>query len=346
MTTMRTRFNERVLPALAGAVMLTLLAGCGRDEASALGPAPAAPERSAPLFPWYRVDPGWPLRPPNVAWGDMPGVAVDGEDRVWLFTRAKPPVQVYDTDGKFLFSWGERIVNRAHHIEIDPEGNVWLADMGDHVIRKCTADGRVLLTLGTPGALGEDESHFDKPTDMAVTATGDVFVSDGYGNNRIVHFDRKGRFVKAWGKKGTAPGEFNLPHAIAADSQGRLYVADRTNARVQVFDGKGTFLAEWRDLIVPWGIWVTPADDIWVCGSSTMPAEGDTVPCCPPKDQLFMRFDRNGKLLQLWTVPKGADGKEQPGELNWVHAMALDSEGNIYAGDIMGKKAQKFVLQR
>jgi hypothetical protein len=116
---------------------------------------------------------------------------------------------------------------------------------------------------------------------------------------------------------------------------------------VQVFNQSGKLLDVWRDLVVPWGFWVTKQDEIWVCGSSPMawpPGEGGFG--APPKDQLFMKFDTSGRLRQLWTVPKGQDKQEKPGELNWVHCLALDSQGNIYAGDIMGKRLQKFVRQK
>jgi hypothetical protein len=179
---------------------------------------------------------------------------------------------------------------------------------------------------------------------MAVTPAGDVFVSDGYGNARIVHFDKNGKYVKAWGSLGSKPGQFSIPHAIAVDSKGRLYVADRNNVRIQVFDQDGKLLDVWQNLIVPWGFCITAKDELWVCGSSPMQwRKEDGALGCPPKDQVFMKFNPDGKLLQLWTVPKGADGLEKPGELNWVHAIAVDSKGNLYAGDIKGKRAQKFV---
>ncbi len=292
----------------------------------------------------YEVDAKWPQKPSGVAWEAVPGVAVDAQDRVYVFTRADPPVQVYDADGKFVRAWGKEHVKSAHHLKIDHEGNVWAADIGYHVVMKFTPEGKLLLTLGTRDHAGRDETHLDKPTDMAVSPSGDVFVSDGYGNARVVHFDKNGKYVKAWGTLGSKPGQFSIPHAICMDSKGRLYVADRNNGRVQVFDQAGKLLDVWNNLLIPWGLAATKQDEIWACGSS--PAqwrpEADNLGV-PPKDQLFMKFNTDGKLLQLWTAPKGADGLERPGELNWVHAVAVDSRGNLYAGDIKGKRAQKFV---
>lgn len=292
----------------------------------------------------YDVDPKWPQRPDSARWGDMPGVAVDANDNIYVFTRAEPPVQVYDPSGKYLRGWGSDIIKRAHHVKIDPEGNVWLADIAYHTLSKCTPNGKLLMTLGTKGAAGRDQKHFDKPTDVAVTPAGDIFVADGYGNSRVVHFDKNGNYIKEWGELGSKPGQFNTVHAIAVDSRGRLYVADRNNARVQIFNQEGKLLDIWNNLIVPWGFHITKADEIWVCGSSPMQwRKTDQSLGCPPKDQLFMKFNPDGKLLQLWSAPKGADGLERPGECNWVHAIAADSKGNLYVGDIIGKRAQKFV---
>ena len=264
--------------------------GKARPEAVAKPKLPPYPRVN--LATVYVADPSWPRKPDGLRWGAMPGLAIDGKDRVYVYTRAVPPVQVYDADGTFLKSWGEDLVKDPHHIRVDRRGNVWLADTGHHVVMQCTPDGKLLKMLGTKGEPGEDEAHFNLPTDMAVTPEGEVFVSDGYGNSRIVHFDRDGKFVKAWGKLGIRPGEFSNPHAIALDSKGRLYVADRSNGRVQVFDQGGRFLDEWRNLVIPWGLWITPDDEVWVCGSTPMPwRETDVILGNPPHDQVFMRFD-------------------------------------------------------
>lgn len=293
----------------------------------------------------YEVDPNWPKpRPAGIQWGRMPGVAVDARDQVWLFTRAKPPVQVYTPDGRLVRSWGSELINTAHFLRLDPRGNVWVADVTGHVVLEFTPEGKLLRTLGTRDVPGEDATHFNRPTDMAITPAGDVFVSDGYVNSRVVHFDPQGRFVKAWGKAGHGPGEFCLPHSIVVDSQGKLYVADRSNARIQVFDQQGRFLAQWRNIMVPWGLAITKDDQIWACGCSPMGwRKEDKHLSCPPKDQLLVKFDTSGRVLQLWTLPLGQEGKERPGEVNWLHGVDVDSKGNLYVGDIMGKRAQKLL---
>ena len=293
----------------------------------------------------YKVDPNWPRRPRNAKWGEMPGVAVDAKDQVYLFTRADPPVQVYQADGKFVRSWGKEEVRTAHYMRFGADGNVWVADTGKHVVMQFTPEGKLLRTLGTPGKLGCDGTHLNQPTDMIATKDGEVFITDGYGNSRVAHFDAKGKFVKAWGKFGEAPGQFNLPHGIVVDSKGRLYVADRNNGRVQVFDREGKFLAQWSGLMVPWGLWINGKDEIWACGSSHMPKKGKWRGL-PPKDQILIKFDTSGKVLEAWSVPMVVKGKKpQPGQVNWLHAMALDSKGNIYLGDIKGRRAQKYVRQ-
>ena len=309
-------------------------------------PPPVYPRVNASL--WFEVDPLWPQRPGDIKWAAVPGVAVDKDDNVWLYTREDPGVQVYSPEGKYLFGWGKGA--GAHHIEIDKEGNIWIADFLQHIVQKCTREGKVLMTLGVPGEAADDEAHFYMPTDMAIASNGDVFVSDGYGNARVVHYTKEGKFVKAWGSIGNDDGKFSIPHAIAIDSKDRIYVADRNNCRVQVYNIAGELLDSWKNICIPWGFWITPEDEIWVCGSSPMPWQIDskypTAPLgCPPRDQLIMKFDTSGKLLQMYGFPKGEDGAEQPGELNWVHCIAFDSKGNVYLGDIQGKRLQKFVLK-
>lgn len=326
---------------------LVVLAAISISDVRAQDPLSAkrAPRVAYPrvnLAVGYDVDPKWPLERDH-AWGAMAGIALDASGQIWLFHRGDLAVQLFTTAGKRVKSWGRGQFREPHQVRIDVEGSIWLVDSGLHVVRKYTPDGKLLLALGTADEPGEDSAHFNRPTDVAVTPAGEIFVADGYGNNRIVHFDPEGRFVKAWGELGSRRGMFSLPHSIAVDSRGRLYVADRNNARIQVFDQAGRCLDEWRDLMVPWHIVVAEHDEIYVCGSSPMrwpklPIPGLLVGI-PPKDQLVMVFALDGRVKRLWSFPKG----QKAGELDWVHGLAVDRQGNLYLGDIQGKRAQRFL---
>jgi DNA-binding beta-propeller fold protein YncE len=294
----------------------------------------------------YVFDPTWPHKPDRFKWGQMPGITVDTHDHVYIFARSQPGVQVYQTDGTLLRAWDIEDVSGAHYIRIGPAGNVWAANIENHVVRKYSPKGKLLLTLGEVGRAGTDERHFDKPTDMAILPSGDIFVSDGYGNRRVIHFDATGKYVNQWGEAGTKPGQFALPHSIVADSHGRLYVADRENARIQVFDTKGKPLAVWANVITPWGLWMTKNDEIWVCGSSCVKEDGtDEWIVLPPSDQVVMKLNQKGEVLLRVPLRKTIVPPGKSGELNWVHGVALDSQGNLYLGDIQGGRAQRFLLK-
>jgi DNA-binding beta-propeller fold protein YncE len=295
----------------------------------------------------YVVDPTWPQKPDSFKWAQMPGITVDAKDNIYIFTRSQPGVQVYKADGTLLRSWDVEDVNGAHFIRIGPAGNVWTANIANHVVRKYSPKGKLLLTLGEVGRAGTDESHFDKPTDMAILPGGDVFVSDGYGNRRVIHFDATGKYVNQWGEDGARPGQFALPHSIVADSLGRLYVADRENARIQVFDTRGKLLDVWTNVVTPWGLWITKNDEIWVCGSSCVKKDGsDEWIVLPPSDQVVMKLNQKGKVLLRVPLQKTIIPPGKSGELNWVHGVALDSQGNLYLGDIQGGRAQKFLRKQ
>ena len=291
------------------------------------------------------ADPAWPQKPESFAWGAMSGVTVDDHDRIYVFNRSEPTVQVYGADGALIRSWSTANPEGTHFIKLDPDGNVWVADFRSHIVQKFTPAGKLLLTLGEAGQSGCDESHFAGPTDIAFLPSGDVFISDGYGNRRVVHFDKQGHFVKAWGEEGTGPGQFALPHAIAIDSKARLYVADRNNARIQVFDTEGKLLDVWDDLLMPWGFAMTEDDELWVCGASRVRKPGnDGWVVIPPPDQLLMKLNAAGELLLRVTLDKIAVAPGKLGEVDWLHTIAVDSKENIYLGDIQGKRIQKFSL--
>lgn len=327
---------------LARCVLPAVVAACGT-----WGGALGAQYPKINLAVGYQVDPAWPQKPAGIKWRYVTGVAVDADDRIWVLNSLDPPVQVYDAQGNLLDAWGEGQFNLPHFIRIDPQGNVWAADFRQHTVRKFTPQGELLLTLGVPDMPGGDEAHLNGPTDMAIAPAGDVFVSDGYGNNRIVHFDAQGKFVKTWGKLGVKAGELSQPHSIVIDSQGRLYVAERNNARIQVFDQAGNSLAQWRNLVNPWGLWVTPADEILVSGSSPKRWTELGNLGNPPTDQLVMKFNSDGRVLELWTFPLARPGELVPGHLDWVHGIAADSKGNLYLSDVADEslthRVQKFI---
>jgi DNA-binding beta-propeller fold protein YncE len=204
--------------------------------------------------------------PEGWSFGRVSAVATNGRGEVFVFHRGEKadPIVVFDDRGKYLRSWGRGMFGNEHGLRVDREDNVWVTDNGNHVLMKFSRDGRLLMTLGVRGQAGADGKTFNRPTDIAFAANGDFYVSDGYGNSRVVKFAADGRYLLAWGKKGTGPGEFDTPHAVQTDSRGRVYVSDRENNRIQIFDPDGKLLKIWTHLGATQGIFITPRDEMWV----------------------------------------------------------------------------------
>ena len=184
---------------------------------------------------------------------DVASVAVDSKDRVYLFNRGAHPMVVLDREGNFITSWGEGLFNRAHGLHIDADDNLYCTDDGDHTVRKCSTDGKVLLTIGIPNKPAPFMSGepFHRCTHTALSPKGEIYVSDGYGNACVHKYTPDGKLIKTWGEPGTDPGQFNIVHNIATDADGWVYVADRENHRVQVFDGNGKYETQWNNLHRP-----------------------------------------------------------------------------------------------
>jgi DNA-binding beta-propeller fold protein YncE len=274
--------------------------------------------------PKYQVVAGWAKLPEGSKLGGVTGVATDAADRVYVFHRGKQPIMVFDKDGKFLRGWGDDQVKTAHGLRIDSSGNVWTTDIGNHLVIKYDPEGKVLLTLGKKDQPGDGTDQFNKPADVAVAPSGDIYVADGYGNSRVIKFNKEGKFLKEWGKKGTGEGEFNIPHAIVLDAKGRVYVGDRENNRVQVFDADGKFLAVWKDSGAPFGLFLG--------GERMLVADG--------RGSQVRVLDRDGKLLGRW----GEKGME-PGQFGLPHWICADSKGAIYVAEVDGKRVQKFLAK-
>ena len=331
-------------------ITLTVVAFAASVRAPLLAAEKKASASAGKTASSYKVVHGWPVLPEGHVLGQVPGLAVDSHNHVFVFDRVDHyagPNRVSKNDelidvstihcfegatGKHVTSWGANTFWMPHGLRTDRDDNIWVTDIGLHQIMKFTHDGKLLMTLGVKGELGLDGKHFNKPTDIAFAADGSFYVSDGYGNSRVAKFSAKGEFLFDWGRKGNKPGEFDLPHGIATDSQGRVYVADRSNARVQVFKEDGTFLHEWKstDLGRPWAVTVGPDGHVYVVDG------GDLKPR-PPDRCHVLKLDQQGNILEKWATHGNYDG-----QLYWGHTIAVGKDGAVYVGDILGMRAQKF----
>jgi sugar lactone lactonase YvrE len=226
-----------------------------------------------------------------------------------------------------------------HGLFVDRDGNPWITDgradkdkKKGHTVLKLSPEGKVLMTLGTPGVAGEDERHFNSPSDVVIAPNGDIFVADGHGDKttaRIVKFSKDGTFIKAWGKEGTGPGEFNVPHGLGLDSAGRLFVADRANNRIQIFDQDGKFIAEWRQFGRPSGLWIDKDDTLYVADSQSSEKLNPGY-----KQGIRVGSAKDGKVTAF------IEDIYHPGALEGV---GVDGEGNIYAGYTNAMDLRRFV---
>ncbi len=264
----------------------------------------------------YRLVEGWAQLPEGMEWGQVISVDADAEGNLYVFHRAEPPILKFDPSGKLLESWGEGMFVRPHGFHVDQDGFLWATDQRGHQVFKFSPDGRLLLTLGKKGVAGEGPDTFNGPTDVAVAANGDIFVTDGHGNARVVKFSKDGQFIKTWGSKGAGPGELDLPHTIAIDTRGRVFVGDRSNHRIQIFDQDGRFLDQWTQFGWPSGMVITSDDTIFVADYQSK--KGITVGSA--KDGSVTAFIDQ-------TEPEG---------------VAVDAMGNVYAGEVAGRMLKKF----
>ena len=294
----------------------------------------------------------WEELPDGFTHFDVPDVAVDGDDNVYLLTRLQPRILVYTRDGRYLRSWGEdSFSNRPHGLTAAPDGTLYYVDEGEHIVRHFDAEGNDLGYIGTPGIpsdTGHDKSGksayervatvvrgagpFNRPTALAVGPDGDLYVSDGYGNARIHRFTPEGELINSWGEPGIGPGEFHVPHSILVLDDGRVLVADRENDRVQVFDSEGTFLEIWDDVQRPTALTVDAAGAIYVGELAWWPGERSWVDgfVYRQKPARISILDSRGRPQVRWTSE--GDGRG-PGRFIAPHGLAVDSYGDLYVGE-------------
>ncbi len=281
----------------------------------------------------FETVPDWPRLPAGMGLKEVAAVAVDREDRVFLFTRGDHPIMVFDRDGSFLSSWGEGIFSAPHGASSAADGSLWLVDEGDHTVRRCSVEGKVEREIGTPNAPAAFHSGapFNRPTHAVVDpGTGELYVSDGYGNARVHRFDQDGRRLASWGGSGTDPGEFNLPHNLALDRDGRLYVADRENHRVQIFDRSGRVLDQWVNMHRACALWIEadgPRDHVYVSELGPTYPFNKEAPGLGPRISVYTTA--GDCVARIGNGPAG----EGDGDFITPHGLAMDSRGDLYVGE-------------
>ena len=291
-------------------------------------PDPAQMEQAPDLG--YRPVPHGLRLPDGLSLGAPSSVAVTAGGHLVVFNRGDHPLVEFDRDGKFVRSMGEGLYVRPHGMRIDAQGNIWTTDVAGHTVTKMNAQGQVTLVLGVKGQSGDwNESAgsrlLNEPNDLAFGPAGVVFVVQGYGraDPKVLKFDRNGKLLKAWGGKGAGPGQFDIAHSAAVDANGLVYVADRQNRRVQIFDADGTFLKEWKYKGLPCGLHIGPGQ------------------------QMYLATGFAGQILKLDSSGKASAATGQPGkalgEFGEAHYLTLGPQGEIYVADTVNPGLQKFV---
>jgi sugar lactone lactonase YvrE len=278
----------------------------------------------------YVYDPSWGRLPDGIAeWGVVPAVVVDSRDRVYVLRRGPRPVTVYDRTGDIVAVWGDQFERGAHglHLRQEADGEyLYFTDVARHCLVKCTLDGRELWTLGEPGRVGREGEPFNRPTDVDFAPEGDFYVSDGYGNSRVHHYDPQRRLIRSWGEPGSGPGQFKLVHDVWFDTRGgrrRVWICDRENNRLQLFTPEGEFVEEKTGYWRPNGIWVDPQGFLYVAEL------GGRVTILDPQDRLVGHV--------------GGTPSRAPGQLLKPHAIWGDSRGGLYVAEVEdGARIQRF----
>ena len=278
----------------------------------------------------YVMDPNWPKPlPEGIEWGQVPNVTIDQDGYIYAFHRSDPPVLKFDKEGNLVDSFGStNWVATPHGFRVTPDGDIWATDynpQSGHTITKIDTSGRILLRLGARGFIGTGPNTFNGPTDVAQAPDGSFFVADGHWNNRIVKFDKDGRYVMEWGKKGSGQGDLNVPHTIVIDRRGRVLVGDRSNERIQIFNQDGEYLDEWDQFGRPSGMFIDLNDVLYVA------------------DYEKLRRVTYGSA-EDGTVTGFIEGSEPEG-------IVVDAEGNVYTGEVTGGQGgegriiRKFIKQ-
>jgi len=279
----------------------------------------------------YETEEGWGKVPEGYEFPDAPGVTVDSKDNVYVLNRGPHPVIVFDKAGNFVRSWGEGEFNsRAHGIFCSPDDHIWTVNDNQHCVKKYTTEGKLVLTIGKEGEPAQKwgGQPFNTPTNAAVSPnTGDIYITDGYGNSRVHRYTSEGKHIVSWGAPGIAPGEFQIPHNVVIDENETVYVTDRDNYRLQVFDNMGNLQNIWYNIYEPQAMCMDKEGLIYV-GEQRMTND---LKDCPTVGHRINVFNRQGERLERIGDPMLGDG---PDQFIAPHGIGVDSEGNLYVGEV------------
>lgn len=283
----------------------------------------------------YELVDGWAKLPEGWSFYEVCGLAIDSQDNVFVLNRGEHPIMVFDREGNMLTSWGEGLFKRAHGAGIGPDGSIYCTDDELHVVYKFTPEGKLLQTLGNKGqpsdtgyikdwfdffwsltTITRGSPPFNRPTGVALSASGEIYVSDGYGNARVHKFAPDGTLLFSWGEPGFATGQFRLPHFVSVDKEERVWIPDRENNRIQIFDAHGQFLTQWTELVRPTDICIDNDGIVYI-------------------SELCLRvsiFSNDGNPLACFG---NEDGKDREQALFLApHTISVDSRGDIYVGEV------------
>jgi sugar lactone lactonase YvrE len=268
--------------------------------------------------------------PPGANFGGVSGIAINSRGHIFVFHRGPGPLMQFDADGRFIQAFGDGLFTRPHGLRIDPEDNIWVTDVGAHFAAKLSPEGRILLILGLDGRVGEWHPYghlrlLNEPNEVVAGPNGELYVLQGHGKAEcaILKFDADGAFIDCWGKTGTGPGEFDVPHSLVIDPEGNLLIADRSNARIQVFNRDGKFIRESPYPGTPCGLCIAPDGKLWL-------AHGH--------DGRIFALGNDGAVVGAM----GGQGKA-PGQFGEAHYIAASTRGEIFVADPLNWRVQKFV---
>jgi hypothetical protein len=326
---------------------MKLLVAVALCAAAAFAQTPAK-SRNAPDIPFDSV-PNFLEFPPNIHMGEGIGVATNSKGHIFVYTRSQATrLFEFDAQGKYIRELGEGLYGLvfAHAVRVDPEDNIWAVDEGSNMVIKFNPAGRVVMVLGhrpevvegVPPAKNPDPYLFDRPTDVAWDKAGNIFISDGYGNSRVVKYDKDGRFLKAAGTKGSAPGQLNLPHTIASDAQGNIYVGDRSNSRIQVFDNNLEFKAVYDHVGAPWAVCISPGPHQYLYSSNSNPDNNNSLIAAQTGEIYKMELDGT-------VIGKFGHAGKQLGEFSTVHEIDCRNPNELLVSEIIAWRVQKLVLK-